>query len=125
MVEEDVVGRFAAVDTEPGGGRVGGLLRPPAVVAVRDAELAVGFVAALPALGTPRRAGAEVVVVGRFAAVELAAGALAELGSGAGSGAGAGASVCWTTSKPSASDISDGGRRANESFGFEILGDKV
>ena len=103
-VEEDVVGRLAAVDIEPGGGRVGGLLSPPAEGAVREAELAVGFVAALPVVGAPRRAGTEVEVGAFFAAVELVAAGFGELDSAAGSGAGA--SVCCTTSKPSASDMS-------------------
>jgi hypothetical protein len=83
---------------------VGGLLNPPGVVAVRDAELAVGFVAALPVLGTPRRAGAEVVVGPLFTvAAEFAVAGLAEVDAAAGSVAGA--SVCCTTSKPSASDM--------------------
>lgn len=110
MVEAEVGGRFAAVDTEPGGGRVGGLLNPPAAVAVRDAELAVGFVAALPVLGTPRRAGAEAVVGALFAVAEFAVVGLPGLGAAAGSVAGA--SVCCTTSKPSASDMFDCARCA-------------
>lgn len=92
-----------AVDTEPAGGRVGGLLRPPAAVLVRKAELVIGFVAALPAV-TPRRAGAEVVVGAFLAAGELVAVGLAELVEAAGSGTGA--SVCCTASEASASDMS-------------------
>lgn len=112
VVEADVGGRFVAVDTEPGGGRVGGLLNPPAVVVVRDDELAVGFVAAFAVLVTPRRAGTEAVVVGLVAVVELVVVGLAEVGAGAGSDD-AGASVGCTTSKPSASDMLGGGRRAD------------
>lgn len=82
---------------------MGGLLNPPAEVDVRDAELAVGFIAAFPVLDTTRRAGAEAVVVGFFAAVEPAVVGLA--GVGAAAGFDAGASVCCTTSTPSASDM--------------------
>jgi hypothetical protein len=113
VVDADVGGRFVAVETEPGGGRVGGLLSPPALVAVREAELAVGFVAALAEPTTPRRTGAEVVVEGLFAVAELVVVGLAEVvaaaGSDAGVGAGAaveaGASAGCTTSTPSASDM--------------------
>lgn len=83
---------------------MGGLLNPLAVVAVRDAELAVGLVAALPALGTPRRAAAEVAMGVLFAVAELAVVGLADVEAAA-AGSGAGASVCCTTSKPSASDM--------------------
>lgn len=81
---------------------MGGLLNPPAVVAVRDAELAVGLVAALPVLGTPRRAAAEVAMGVLFAVAEFAVVGLAEVEA---AGSVAGASVCCTTSKPSASDM--------------------
>jgi hypothetical protein len=122
IVDADVGGRLAAVETEPGGGRVGGLLRPLAGVAFREAALAVGFVAAPPAVGT-RRAGADVVAGAFFGAVELVGAGLAELDSAAGSGAGA--SVCCTTSK-SASDMirsrAPCGRRSRViSYGAEAL----
>lgn len=102
------------------GGRVGGLLIPPPAVLVR-VELAVGFVAVEEVVAGRRAAVVVVPVAGFFAAVALPAGlvplaaagfltggAAAAAGAAAGEagwGFSAGASSCWTTSKPSASDI--------------------
>jgi hypothetical protein len=102
VVDAEVGGRLVTVETEPGGGRVGSLFRPPAEGAVREDELAVGFGAALPGGGTLRRAGAE-PVAGGFFAVAVGDFGLDELGAAAGSDVGA--SVCCTTSKPSVSDM--------------------
>jgi hypothetical protein len=115
MVDADVGGRLAAVVTEPEGGRVGGLLRPVADVPVREAELAVGFVAEPPEAGTPRRAGAEVVAAaGFFAAVELVGVGIGfeELDSAA--GAVAGASLGCTASRLSVSDMLGDAAACNE-----------
>lgn len=119
--------RLAAV--ELAGGRVGGLLIPPPAALVR-VELAVGFVAVDEVVAGRRVAVVVVPGAGFFAAVALptglvpfaaagfltgagwafsaaaAAGAAAGAASGeAGWGFSAGASSCWTTSKPSASDM--------------------
>lgn len=57
--------RFVALEVEVAVGRVGGLLKPPLVVPVRVAELAVGLVADEV---VPGRRAAVVVVAGFFAA---------------------------------------------------------
>jgi len=97
---------------------VGGLLIPPPAALVR-VELAVGFVAVDEVVAGRRAVVVVVPGAGFFAAVALpaglvpfaaagflgAAGVSSFLGSSAGWGFSAGASSCWTTSKPSASDI--------------------
>lgn len=116
--------RLAAV--ELAGGRVGGLLSPPPAALVR-VELAVGFVA-VEEVVAGRRAAVVVVpgagflaavalpgVLGPFAAAGFLTGGAAAAAGAASAAAGAagggdwgfsaGASSCWTTSKPSASDI--------------------
>ena len=121
-VDEDVVGRLAAT-VDPAGGRVGGLLSPPA--AERAAEAAAGLVAGPPVMPGRRAVLDEAVVEAvetRLAPVELVvlaalAGALASLvvdlvvlGDVVASEGGA--SSWWTTSNPSASDMFVGpGRR--------------
>lgn len=100
---------------------MGGLLSPPPAALVR-VELAVGFVAVEEVVAGRRAAVVVVPVAGFFAAVALpvglaplaaagflTGGAVVAAAAGAagegGWGFSAGASSCWTTSKPSASDI--------------------
>lgn len=98
---------------------MGGLLIPPPAALVR-VELAVGFVAVEEVVAGRRAAVVVVPVAGFFAAVALPAGLVPFAAAGfltggaaaagaaageAGWGFSAGASSCWTTSKPSASDI--------------------
>lgn len=105
-MDVEVVGRLAPVELV--GGRVGGLLRPPPVVPAREAELTVGFGPVEPAMTGRRTAPAEVAEA-RLVVVELPAGSFpstADLDPLAGAeDSAAGASSCWTTSKPSASDM--------------------
>lgn len=106
---------------------MGGLLSPPPAALVR-VELAVGFVAVEEVVPGRRAAVVVVPVAGFLAAVALPAGLgpLAETGfltggvaaagaAGEGDwGFSAGASSCWTTSKPSASDMLACGRASSQ-----------
>jgi hypothetical protein len=124
--EAAVDGRFAAVVLAAAGLAVVGLLAVPAVL-VRVAELVVELAADLVEVA-PAAAGRRVAEVGAAAVLFavgvpvtgfFAAAPFVAVGdaaaAGAGAGAGAGASVCWTTSKPSASDMmGNGGCRAGQ-----------
>jgi hypothetical protein len=133
-VEAAVDGRLAAVvpvAVVPAAGRAGALLTPP-VVLVRVVELVVELVAdfveaapvaagrrVAPAVGAAVRL-VVVPVVAFFSAAPfgeagVAAAAGSDAAAGSGAGAGAGASECWTTSKPSASDMVGNGDSLAES----------
>ncbi len=109
-VEAAVGGRLAAVVVAAG--RVVGLVAVPALVRVAElvVELVADFVEVVPAAAGRRVAEVAGVVVVRFEVGVpvtgfFTAAPFGEAGVGAAAGAGAGASLCWTTSKPSASDM--------------------
>jgi hypothetical protein len=116
MVDAAVEGRFTPVGATVG--RVGGLLKPPAVlvrvVELMVEELVVDLVEAVP-VAPDRRADAVPGAAVRFGAAVAAvsffsAGPVGEAGVGAAAGscaggAAAGASACWTTSKLSTSNM--------------------
>jgi hypothetical protein len=129
-VEAAVDGRLAAVVAAavvPAAGRAGALLTPPgALVRVVElvVELVADFVEAAPVAAGRRVAavaGAAVRLAVVPAVVFFSAAPFGEAGvaatAGSGAGAGAGASECWTTSKPSASDMVGNGDNLAESKG--------